>query len=94
MSIKPVNYVWMNGKFVKWNEAKVHVMTHSLHYGTGVFEGIRAYPTQDNLSLFRVREHYQRLLNSAKIYMMDVRYSIDQLCEITIELLRKKFLNR
>jgi branched-chain amino acid aminotransferase len=90
--IKPVEFAWMNGKFVKWNEAQVHVMTHCLQYGTGVFEGIKAYPTHGNLSFFRIREHYQRLLNSSKIYMMDAGYAIDQLCEITAELLRKNNL--
>ena len=89
MPIKPVDFVWMDGKFVKWDEAKVHVMTHCLQYGTGVFEGIRAYPTHGNLSVFRLKEHFQRLSNSAKIYMMDVGYSPDQLCDITVELLRK-----
>ena len=92
MQIKPVDFIWMDGKFVKWNEAHVHIMTHCLHYGTGVFEGIRAYPTHGNLSVFRLRDHYQRLLNSAKIYMMDVGYSLDQLCNATLELLRKNEL--
>lgn len=90
--IRPVEIAWMNGKFVRWNEAQVHVMTHCLHYGTGVFEGIRAYPANGNLSVFRIKEHYQRLLNSSKIFMMDVGYSMDQLCNITTELLRKNDL--
>jgi branched-chain amino acid aminotransferase len=93
MPIKPVDFVWMDGKFVKWNEAHVHVMAHCLQYGTGVFEGIRAYPTHGNLSVFRLKDHYQRLLNSAKIYMMDAGYSLDQLCDATIELLRKNNLH-
>jgi len=93
MPIKPVDYVWMDGKFVNWNEAKVHVMAHCLQYGTGVFEGIRAYPTHGNLSVFRIKEHYQRLLNSAKIHMMDVSYGVDQLCNATLELLKKNNLH-
>ena len=91
--IKPVDFAWMDGKFVKWNEAQVHVMTHGLHYGSGVFEGIKAYPTHNNLAVFRIKEHYQRLLNSAKIYMMEVGYSIDQLCDITKELLKRNNLH-
>lgn len=93
MPIKPVDYVWMDGKFVKWDEAKVHVMTHCLQYGTGVFEGIRAYPTGDNLSVFRIKEHFERLLNSSKIYMMDSGYSVGDLCDATLQLLEKNNLH-
>jgi branched-chain amino acid aminotransferase len=88
MKIQPVEYVWMDGKFVKWDEAKVHVMTHALHYGTGVFEGIRAYPSNGNLYVFRLKDHIERLINSAKIYMMDVNYTVEELTEVILELLR------
>jgi len=82
-------YIWMNGKFVEWNEAKVHVLTHTLHYGNGVFEGTRAYMTDKGLAIFKLREHTKRLLNSAKIVKLDVPYSIEELENAQLELLRK-----
>jgi branched-chain amino acid aminotransferase len=83
-------YIWMNGEFVEWNDAKVHVLTHTLHYGNGVFEGTRAYMTDNNgLAIFRLREHTKRLLNSAKIVKLDVPYSLEELEEAQLELLRK-----
>lgn len=92
MKIRPVDYVWMDGKFVRWEEAKVHVMSHALHYGTGVFEGIRAYPSNGNLYVFRLEDHLRRLENSAKIYMMDLGYSVNELSEAALELLRRNGL--
>ena len=82
-------YIWMNGKFVDWNEAKVHVLTHTLHYGNGVFEGTRAYMTDKGLAIFKLREHTKRLLNSAKIVKLDVPYSLEELEQAQLELLRK-----
>jgi len=82
-------YIWMNGEFVAWNDAKVHVLTHTLHYGNGVFEGTRAYMTDKGLAIFRLREHTKRLLNSAKIVKLDVPYSLEELEEAQLELLRK-----
>ena len=64
--------VWCNGEFIKWNDARVHVMSHVLHYGSSVFEGIRCYETKRGPAVFRLQEHMQRLLNSAKIYRMDM----------------------
>jgi branched-chain amino acid aminotransferase len=89
MSLQEVEYIWMDGKFVKWNEAKVHVMTHCLHYGTGVFEGIRGYGSEDNLYVFRLEEHLDRLINSAKLYLMDIEWSREDLAKAILELLRK-----
>jgi branched-chain amino acid aminotransferase len=89
MSLQEVEYIWMDGKFVKWDEAKVHIMTHCLHYGTGVFEGIRGYESEDNLYIFRFEEHLDRLFNSAKLYFMDIEWSRKDLAEATLELLRK-----
>jgi branched-chain amino acid aminotransferase len=89
MAIKEVEYVWMDGNFVKWNEANVHILTHALHYGTGVFEGIRGYAGVNNVYIFRLREHMRRLHNSAKVYMMDLPCSPDDLCTATVELLKK-----
>jgi branched-chain amino acid aminotransferase len=82
-------YIWMDGNFVPWSEAKVHVLTHTLHYGNGVFEGTRAYQTKDGLAIFRLQDHTKRLLNSAKIVKIDVPFSQEELEKAQIELLRK-----
>ena len=82
-------YIWMDGNFVPWNEAKVHVLTHTLHYGNGAFEGTRAYQTDDGLAIFRLQDHTKRLLNSAKILKLDVPFTQEELEEAQIELLRK-----
>ena len=73
--------IWFNGELVDWADAKVHVLTHTLHYGTGVFEGIRAYATDQGPGIFRLTDHIQRLHNSARILMMDLPYSVDELVE-------------
>lgn len=86
------DYIWFNGEMVKWAEAKVHVMSHALHYGTSVFEGVRCYDTHQGPAVFRHREHMQRLHDSAKIYRMPVSYSIDQLMEATRQTLIKNNL--
>lgn len=88
MPIPEVEYIWMNGKFVKWNEAKVHVLTHALHYGSGVFEGIRAYKNDRGTFVFRLREHMERLMDSAKIYFMEIPFTVDELIAATKELLK------
>ena len=79
MPITPTPKIWMNGDLVDWNDAKIHVLTHTLHYGTGVFEGIRAYETSQGPAVFRLTEHIERLHNSAKILMMELPYSVDEL---------------
>ena len=79
--------IWLNGEFVAWEDAKVHVLTHALHYGTGVFEGIRAYETPNGTGIFRNQDHLERLEKSAKLYYMDVPYSREQLREVTHELI-------
>jgi branched-chain amino acid aminotransferase len=81
--------VWCNGKFIKWNDARVHVMSHVLHYGSSVFEGIRCYETQRGPAVFRLQEHMQRLLNSAKIYRMDTDLKREELCDAAVELVRR-----
>ena len=83
MPITPTQHIWMNGELVAWEDANIHVLSHTLHYGTGVFEGIRAYETPDGPGVFRLTDHIQRLENSAKILMMDVPYSVDELVEAT-----------
>jgi branched-chain amino acid aminotransferase len=74
-------YIWMDGEMVPWEEATVHVLSHALHYGTGVFEGIRAYETPDGTAIFRLREHMARLLRSAKAYGIPMVHSVDDLVE-------------
>ncbi|HYX42440.1 MAG TPA: branched-chain amino acid transaminase [Pyrinomonadaceae bacterium] len=81
--------VWHNGEFIKWDDARVHVMSHVLHYGSSVFEGIRCYATKRGPAIFRLREHMQRLLNSAKIYRMEHGIPLDELCAAAIELTRR-----
>lgn len=79
----------MDGKILNWNDATVHVTSHALHYGTAVFEGIRAYAANNNLFVFRLREHMERLHRSAAIYSLNVKYSPKELCDSTLELLNK-----
>ncbi len=79
----------MDGEFVEWDNAKVHVLTHTLHYGNGVFEGTRAYKTDKGLAIFRLRDHTKRLLNSAKIVAIESPYNLEELEKAQIELLRK-----
>src|SRR5918997_3626026 len=78
--------VWHNGEFIKWSDARVHVMSHVLHYGSSVFEGIRCYSTKRGPAIFRLREHMQRLVNSSKIYRMDIDLELDELNNAAIEL--------
>ena len=80
--------VWRNGEFINWDEARVHVMTHAIHYGSSVFEGIRAYTTERGTAVFRLTEHIQRLLNSAKVYRMDSKYTREEICQAAVEIVR------
>src|SRR6478735_4189269 len=83
MPIQPTPMIWMNGELVAWEDARIHVLTHTLHYGTGVFEGIRAYETADGPAVFRLTDHIVRLANSAKILGMELPYSVDELVAAT-----------
>jgi len=83
MPITTTPKIWMNGSLVNWDEAKVHVLTHTLHYGTGVFEGIRAYETANGPAVFRLTDHIKRLHNSAKIMGMEMPYSVEELVDAT-----------
>jgi branched-chain amino acid aminotransferase len=85
--VETADLIWMNGEFVEWEDAKVHVLTHGLHYGTGVFEGIRAYPTERGPAIFRHQDHLDRLEASSKLYYMDLPFSLEQLREATHELI-------
>jgi len=88
MPIEKVDKIWLNGEFVDWDKAQIHVLTHALHYGSGVFEGIRAYETPNGTAIFRLTEHIERLAKSSKIYLMPLPYSIEELVEATKELVR------
>jgi branched-chain amino acid aminotransferase len=77
--------IWFNGKIVDWKDANLHVLSHVVHYGSSVFEGIRCYNTVKGPGIFRLREHIQRLKNSAKIYRMDIPYSVDDICKAVID---------
>lgn len=81
-------YIWFNGELVEWDKAQVHVMTHALHYGSSVFEGIRAYDTPNGPVIFRLKEHIQRLFDSAKIYWMPMAYTQQQICDACREIIR------
>jgi branched-chain amino acid aminotransferase len=87
--VNTADLIWLNGEFVAWEDAKVHVLTHALHYGTGVFEGIRAYETERGTAIFRHREHLERLEASAKLYYMELPYSREQIREATHELIAR-----
>ncbi|MGH9020491.1 MAG: branched-chain amino acid transaminase [Acidimicrobiales bacterium] len=88
MSVIPTDKIWMDGVMVDWDDAKVHVLTHTLHYGTGAFEGIRAYRTDRGPAIFRLREHMVRLQRSCKILMIKLDYAVDDLCQAAIDLVR------
>ena len=84
--------IWMNGEFVAWDDAKVHVLSHGLHYGTGVFEGIRAYETENGTAVFRHRDHLDRLLRSAALYYLELPFGVEDLRSATNELIRRNGL--
>ena len=85
-------WIWLDGEFVPWKEAKVHVLTHTFHYGMGVFEGVRAYKTDAGTAIFRLDDHTRRLLDSAKILRMNISYTREELNDIQKEVLRKNKL--
>jgi len=89
MKTKGAEFIWFDGKFVKWEEATIPVMSHVLHYGTSVFEGIRAYFAKNNLYIFRLKDHMERLHRSARVYSFALNYSAKELCDATIDLLRR-----
>jgi len=85
--------IWMDGEFVDWNDAQIHVLTHGLHYGTGIFEGVRAYDTEEGTAIFRWDEHLDRFYASGKPYDMDIEYSREELTDATLEVLRRNDLD-
>jgi branched-chain amino acid aminotransferase len=85
MPLEPTANIWHNGDLIPWEKANIHVMSHVVHYGSSVFEGIRCYKQKDSAGIFRLTEHMQRLLDSAKIYRMDLPYSLEQLNAAVVE---------
>jgi len=88
MAVKKTEKIWHNGKFINWDDATLHVLAHVIHYGSSVFEGIRCYAQPKGPAIFRAQEHMQRLINSAKIYRMDLPYSPEELVAAMVELVR------
>lgn len=91
MKISPK--VWRNGELIDWDDARIHIMSHVVNYGSSVFEGIRCYNTSKGPAVFRLTEHIQRLVNSAKIYRMETKYTRDDLCQASVELIRASGLD-
>jgi branched-chain amino acid aminotransferase len=88
MAIKKTEKIWHNGRFIDWDDAKIHVVSHVVSYGSAVFEGIRCYNTKQGPAIFRLKDHLQRLLNSGRIYRMEIPHSLDELNAAAIELVR------
>ena len=93
MSFPKTEKIWCNGKFIPWDQATIHVLSHVVSYGSAVFEGVRCYETAQGPAIFRLREHMQRLRNSAHIYRMDIPYSLDALCQASLDLVRENKLS-
>lgn len=92
MNVDPTDLIWMNGELVAWEDAKVHVLTHGLHYGTGVFDSMRCYETEIGPAVFRNVEHLDRLLKSAELYYMPVPHTVEELRAATLELVARNGL--
>uniref|UniRef100_A0A7V3ZUU3 Branched-chain-amino-acid aminotransferase n=1 Tax=candidate division WOR-3 bacterium TaxID=2052148 RepID=A0A7V3ZUU3_UNCW3 len=88
MPINEAKYIWMDGKLVPWQEAKIHILSHVIHYGTGVFEGLRCYKTKKGPAVFRLKEHTERLFHSAKIYRMEIPYTQEEINRAIIETIK------
>ena len=85
-------FIWMDGQLVPWRDAKIHVLTHTLHYGMGVFEGVRAYKTEKGTAIFRLQEHTKRLFNSAKIFQMKIPFTPEEIAKAQCEVVRQNKL--
>jgi branched-chain amino acid aminotransferase len=90
--VEKAETIWMNGEFVAWDDAQVHVLSHGLHYGTGVFEGIRAYDTDAGTAVFRHRDHLERLMKSAELYYLPMPFGVEELRSATNDLIRRNGL--
>jgi branched-subunit amino acid aminotransferase/4-amino-4-deoxychorismate lyase len=86
--LTPTKKIWHNGRFIPWDEAQIHVLSHVVSYGSSVFEGIRCYATSNGPAVFRIHEHVRRMADSAKIYRMDLPYGREELAEAMLELVR------
>ncbi len=93
MPIQKTEKIWHNGKWINWDDAKLHVLSHVVSYASAVFEGIRCYETKHGPAIFRLREHMQRLINSAKIYRMELPYSVEEFASIACETVRINKMN-
>jgi len=89
MPVQKTEKIWHNGKWIHWDDAKLHVLSHVVSYGSGIFEGIRCYDTSNGPAIFRLRDHMQRLINSGKIYRMELPYSVDDFSNVACELVRQ-----
>ena len=92
MPLDKVEKIWMDGELVNWDDAKIHILTHSLHYGMAVFEGIRAYETDRGAAVFRLTDHIERLHRSARMMLMDMPYSVEELVAATKRVVRESGL--
>ena len=93
MPIEPVAKIWMNGELVDWDDARIHVLTHALHYGSGVFEGVRCYSTPRGSAVFRLGDHYRRMERSGRIFQMDIPYTVDDLRRATFDVIKANGLD-
>ncbi len=93
MPIQKTEKIWRNGEWINWDDATLHVLSHVVGYGSAVFEGIRCYDTKQGPAIFRLREHMQRLVNSARIYRMELPYTVDDFSNIATELVRRNKMN-
>lgn len=93
MALAKSKFIWMNGKFVRWDDAKIHILSHVIHYGSSVFEGIRCYKTRKGPAVFRLKEHMDRLFNSAKIYRMEIPYTKQKVTRVCLETIEKNEMN-
>jgi branched-chain amino acid aminotransferase len=86
--MEKTEFIWHNGELIKWDDAQCHILTHSLHYGAGAFEGIRAYKTGHGPAVFRLKEHIERLFYSSKVVSLEIPYTVDEICDATTALIR------
>ncbi|HYP42609.1 MAG TPA: branched-chain amino acid transaminase [Candidatus Nitrosocosmicus sp.] len=94
MNSKNADFIWFDGEFKPWDSVTVPITTHAIHYGTSVFEGIRGYSNDENLFVFKLKEHMQRLIQSAEVYSINSRYTLSEICASTVELLKKNNIRR
>ncbi len=94
MAIKEVEFIWMDGEFVHWEDAKIHILSHVIHYGSSAYEGLRAYETPKGTAIFRLKDHLKRLFESAKIYRMEIPYTKDQIAINIKKLIQKNKLKK